>query len=198
MVTGCSSHCPVPPRLAPQGKPIIDVHVYIAPEFTERERDNIINGILMWERATNGLIVWHLFPYDPKSPPPPPLGRLDDGSEQRSVLFRRALSSDGWIKKWDDDHKQRTLLGLYHGDSMSELAWLWLIENRLATPAAETIIAAHEFGHAIGLDHIEDKASTMSELYNSSVKCLTAYDLQEFCKKHGCDVTMMVKACKPE
>lgn len=197
MVAGCGHHCPVPPRLAPQGRPIVDVHVYVAPEFTERERANIVNGILMWERATNGLVVWHMLPYDPAKPPPPPEGR-HDGVEQRSVLFRRATSGDEWVQKWDADHKPKTLLGLCQGDSLKELTWLWLVENRLTTPEAETIIAAHEFGHAIGLDHIGDKASTMSEFYNTATKCLTEHDLAEFCKKHGCSTSGMSSVCKPE
>lgn len=197
LFAGCGHQHPIPPRLAPQGRPIIDVHVYVAPEFTERERANIVNGILMWERATSGLVVWHLLPYDPAKPPSVPEGKVD-GVEHRSVLFRRAVSGDEWVKKWDADNKPKSLLGLCQGNSLKELTWLWLVENRLTTPEAETIIAAHEFGHAIGLDHIEDKASTMSEFYNPTTKCLTEHDLQEFCKKHGCDGTGMSTVCKPE
>lgn len=196
LVVGCGARTPVPPRLAPQGRAIIDVHVYVAPDFTERERANIVNGILMWERATSGLVVWHLIAYDPSHPPPSPDGRVD-GVEHRSVLFRRASSGDEWVKKWDADNK-KTLLGLCQGNSLKELTWLWLVENRLTTETAETIIAAHEFGHAIGLDHIDDKASTMSEYYNTAVKCLTEHDLQEFCKKHGCSTQGMSSVCKPE
>ena len=197
LFAGCGARCPTPPRLAYQGTAIIDVHVYVANEFTERERDNIINGILMWERGTGGLVTWHLIPYDAANPPPKPEGKVD-GVEQRSVLFRRAVSGDEWVKKWDADHKPKTLLGLCQGDSLHELAWLWLVENRLTTPTAETIIAAHEFGHALGLDHIDDKASTMSEFYNTSVKCLTVADLQAFCKKHNCNAQLMTPTCKPE
>lgn len=197
LFSGCGAKCPTPPRLTYTGGPIIDVHVYVAPEFTERERANIVNGVLMWERATNGLVTWHLIAYDPAKPPPPPEGRVD-GVEHRSVLFRRATSGDDWVKKWDADHKPKTLLGLCQGDSLKELTWLWLVENRLTTERAETIIAAHEFGHALGLDHIEDKASTMSEFYNTSVQCLTVKDLQAFCKKHDCNATLMTPVCKPE
>jgi len=199
LISGCGAHrCPVPPRLSVQGRPIVDVHVYVAPEFTERERVNIINGILMWERATSGLVVWHMLPYDPAHPPPPPRGK-HDGIEERSVLFRRAVSEDPWVVKWDADHApKKTLFGLCQGNSLKELTWLWLVENRLTTPEAETIIAAHEFGHAIGLDHVEHKDSVMSEFYNTATKCLSPDDLNEFCKKHGCNPALLTVACKPE
>lgn len=198
LIAGCSTQCPIPPRLSVQGRPIVDVHVYVEPGFTERERANIVNGIMMWERATNGLVTWHLLPYDPAKTLPPPGGR-HDGVEERTILFRRATSDDAWVKKWDAEHKPKTLLGLCQGNSLKEVTWLWLVENRLTTPTAETIIAAHEFGHAIGLDHISDKASTMSEFYNTSVSCLTEKDLVEFCKKHGCDSTQMhAPVCKPD
>lgn len=198
LIAGCGAHrCPVPPRLMAQGRPIIDVHVYVDYKFTERERDNIVNGILMWERATNGLIVWHMLPYDVVMSPPPPRG-MHDGIEERSVLYRRATSGDEWVKKWNADHKPRTLLGLCQGNSLKELTWLWLVENCSMTSETETIIVAHEFGHALGLDHIEDKASMMSKFYRTSTKCITVHDLQEFCKKHGCNPGGLVTVCEPE
>lgn len=196
LMVGCGIHgCFNLPHLAVQGNPIIDVHVYVGVEFTDRERSNIINGILMWERATSGLVVWHMLPYDPAKPLPTPEG-LIDGVEKRSVLFRRATSDDEWVKKWDVDHKPNSILGLCQGDSLKEVTWLWLVEDRLMTSEVETIIAAHEFGHAIGLDHIEDKASTMSRFYNASIKRLTVYDLREFCKKHECNVEVITTTCK--
>lgn len=200
VIAGCGAHrCPVPPRLAGGGRPIVDVRVYVGPEFTERERANIVNGILMWERSTNGLVVWHMLPYDPKNPPPPPGGRHHDGTEERSVLFRRAVSTDEWVVKWDAEHApKKTLLGLCQGNSLKEVTWLWLVENRLTSADSETIIAAHEFGHAIGLDHIEHKASVMSEFYNTTTKCLSQADMEEFCKKHGCNPAMTTPVCKPE
>lgn len=194
---GCAAHsCPVPPRLVGHGRAIIDVHVYVSPEFTPEERDNIVNGILMWERATNGLIVWHLLPFDPKKPPPKPAGCCD-GVEQRSVMFRRAVSGDEWVQKWDAEHKPKTLLGLCQGNSLEETAWLWLVENRLNTPESESIIAAHELGHALGLDHIDDKDSVMSEFFRTSTRCLTAHDLKAFCDKHGCSTEGMEPVCMP-
>lgn len=187
LISGCATRQSIPPRLESQGDPIIDVTVFISPDFGERERDNIINGILMWERATNGLITWKLQPFNPNITPN--IGEKN-GVSHRAVLFKRATSQDEWVKKWDAEHS-KTLLGLCHGDGNSELVWLWLVEDRLSNSRAETIIAAHEFGHALGLDHIKDKASVMSEYYNRKVTCLTNADLEEFCDKHKCVATIV-------
>jgi len=173
----------------------VDVRVYIAPEFSDSERSNIIEGILMWERATSGLIVWHLLPYESLSTNPP---HPADGSNEneRAVLFRRAVSSDEWVLAWSAEHgHKKNLMGLCQGDSSTELAWLWLVENRLPTTVAEVVIASHEFGHALGLDHIDDKSSVMSEYYNNTVRCLSQHDLAEFCKKYGCDPTVLHETC---
>lgn len=194
---GCAARdCPTPPRLIDHGRAIIDVHVYISPEFTPEERDNIVNGVLMWERATNGLIVWRLLTFDPKKPPPKPAGCCN-GVEQRSVMFRRAVSGNEWVKKWDAENGSRVLLGLCQGNSMKETAWLWLVEDRLTTDMLTSIIAAHELGHALGLDHIDDKDSVMSEFFRTSTRCLTAHDIKAFCDKHDCGTEGMEPVCMP-
>lgn len=153
---------------------------------------------MMWEHATNGLVTWSLKPFDPYNPPAPPRG-LYEGVEERTVLFRRAISTDEWVKAWDAEHQpKKTLLGLGQGNSMKELAWLWLVEDRMKVGDAETMIASHEFGHAIGLDHISDTSSVMSEFYNRIVKCLTIADLEEFCDKHNCSTALVTTVCKPD
>lgn len=194
---GCVVHgCSVSPQLVGHGRAIIDVRVYVSPEFTSEERDNIVNGILMWERATNGLIVWHLMSFDPKNPPPKPMGGVG-GVQQRSVMFRRAVSGDEWVQKWDAEHRPKMLLGLCQGNSLEETAWLWLVENRLNTPESESIIVAHELGHALGLDHVDDNDSVMSEFFHTSTRCLTLHDLKAFCEKHGCNTDGMESVCTP-
>lgn len=194
---GCTAHgCPVPPRLVDHNRAIVDVRIYISPEFTPEEHNNIVNGILMWERATNGLIVWHLMSFDPKNSPPKPAGCCG-GVQQRSVMFRRATSGDEWVKKWDAEHRPKTLLGLCQGNSLEETAWLWLVENRLNTSESESVIAAHELGHALGLDHTDDKDSVMSEFFRTSTRCLTVHDLRAFCDKYGCNTEGMEPICTP-
>lgn len=195
LLVGCAPTS-LPPRIVQHGKPVIDVHVYIEPEFSERERAHIINGILMWERATGGLVVWHLFSYNKDNPIPPPRGTCN-GVQERTVLFRRAVSSDEWVQRWDAAQQpKKYLLGLCQGNALLEVTWLWLIEDRLSTSRSQTVIASHEFGHALGLNHVSDKESVMSEFSNNT-NCLTNHDLHEFCRHHHCLDSMMTTSCNP-
>lgn len=183
----------------------MNVNVYIAKQFTENERTNIINGILMWQRATNSLLRWKLIPYDNTKPLPLPAGRVDD-VEERTVLFQRASSTDAWVIEWDAKHEDKKkpiaeqvmMLGVtQNGDDLGKVAKVWLVENRLTTDGLETITAAHEFGHAVGLDHVADKKSTMSKkVGEKDNKCITQHDLVEFCDKHDCNPNGLAEACK--
>jgi hypothetical protein len=199
LISGCyNNRCSSPPRIFSGGQSIIDVNVYIAPEFNERERANIINGIALWERATNGLIVWRLLPYaDAKESK-----SSKEGVEYRSVLFKYASSFDDWVVKWDSENstkqKSKSLLGLCERSSSTDVIKLWLVENRLLSSKSEMIVAAHEFGHALGLDHVENVSSTLSESYNKDVNCISIHDLREFCKRYYCDATIMVPTCRSE
>lgn len=192
-LSGCSPvTINLPPRVYHAGQPVIDVRVYITDhEFSDHERANIVNGILMWERATGGLLTWHLFAYDETYDLPDPGGYQLDGSEQRVVLFRRAVSTDAWVVSWDKKNKN-TLLGMQTGNPLVEVGSAWLIEDRLRTPNAEAIIAAHEFGHALGLDHVADKMSVMSQYIDvKKVTGLTEHDLEEFCHVYGCGAAVL-------
>lgn len=171
----------------------MDVRVYVSDEFTDAERTNIIAGVALWERATRGRIITHVLTYDLSTETN--VGTGVDGVEERAVLFRRASSGDEWVKDWDENHKQKILLGLCQGDSMRETAWLWLVEDRLVSSRSQVMIAAHEFGHAIGLKHVNDNRSVMSEFYAPSVNCLTVHDIEEFCLKHNCDVDDITVTC---
>ena len=130
LMIGCHSHSDaVTAGLIAAGRSIVAVRVYIADEFSVTEKNNIIAGITMWERATGGMIVWYVMPSD--APLARGLGRLSDGSEDRVVLFIRSESTVNWVKDWDVAHPGRSLLGMCEGDSLNDISSIWLVEDRL-------------------------------------------------------------------
>lgn len=188
---GCHSHVQrVPPRLPNGEHASIDVHVYVTDDFSLKEYSNIVNGVLLWERATHGMVTWK--PQTIKLgevPKEEPLVR-PDGTQQLVVVFHKAHSSDEWVKHWDEKRHSKgsgTLLGMCFGSYSRERTRVWLVMDRLHSDNTMTWTVAHEFGHAIGLDHIDDKASIMSPHYNWRVKQQTAQDMVEFCRVWGCE-----------
>ncbi len=165
---------------------VVNVSVYISPEFSNREQMNIIRGIVMWEKAVNGSLTWQLQKFVPTLTIPAPRGEYE-GVQYRTVLFRRAVSNDNWVIAWQNrPENNRSLLGICQFDSLYEVSVLWLVEDRLKTETDEIVIAAHEFGHALGIKHIDDKSSVMSTYYVRSTKTLTKNDIDAFFNVHEC------------
>ncbi len=169
-------------------QPTIDVRVYVTDDFTTKEHANIVNGVMMWERATAGMVTWtaHVIGKDEL---PNELPQLQlDGSQKLVVVFHKGHSSDDWVKHWDANSKTGSkLLGMCFGDFMTERTGVWLVMDRLKSDFSQVWTAAHEFGHALGLKHVADKSSMMSEFYNWTVKGQTLHDMHEFCTVWGCD-----------
>lgn len=169
---------------------IVKVKVYVSPEFTEREHANIINGIAMWTRATDGLVVAEFVGGVPASNSP----QVVNGIKTLYVVYRRVTSNEPHVKLWDKDHENlvppaylvgQLIVGYVDGVPSVPMEVI-LVEDRLSTSRDETLIAAHEFGHVLGLDHNETQGSLMSERYNDKVQRITHDDTDMFCKRYGC------------
>jgi len=199
LLMGFLATCTPPAKYVRQVVPeaaVIDVDVYVDSQFTDRERANIVNAITMWRRSLRGYMTWHVMDFDPNVPPNPPVVSMDD-LEKRVVVFHRASADADWVKEWDAKHvKEKTwILGNCQNSDRTKVIDIKLIESRLVNDDMETIIAAHEFGHAMGMDHVKDEASTLSAHYVPSNRCITPFDLNEFCDKHHCDVAGLVSSC---
>lgn len=171
------------PRLTAVGKPSIKVAAYVTNEFNVSEVAGIVNGIVLWERATNGVLTWNIRSIAIDERPDEAPGPQLDGMHQLVVVFHKAHSSEEWVGKWDNsDVLEGKLLGVCSGDPMSEVAHTWLVVDRLNDERSLTWAAAHEFGHALCLKHVKHKASIMSPFYNWTVRDQTEQDLEEFCR----------------
>ncbi len=181
------------PRLNPQGQSMIDVRAYVSSEFTAHELANIVNGIVMWERATNGTVTWHVN-VSPHDKLPEEFPRMQtDGTQRLVVMFHKAHSSADWVKSWDNSKMLKgQLLGLCAGNHLTDRTAVWLIMDRLTDARSQIWTAAHELGHALGLSHVKDNVSLMSPLYSWKIDQQTKHDMTEFCKVWGHDPSQIV------
>lgn len=192
LATTCVPSTAVPHRIPVPGQASVDIDVYVAPDFTENERKNIIKGVSMWENASNGLIKWHMLPFT--STPAIAVQDQNTFPQKRIVVFMRTTSKTDWVQSFDKKNKPKSLLGMLVGNPL-QLAYAYLVEDRLRTDDDEITIAAHEFGHALGLSHVADIKSVMSELHLPNVDCLTSADLQALCDLYGCRSSDVHSAC---
>lgn len=171
--------------------PIVTVKVYIAPGFSEREHVNIINGIVLWERATEGQVTWTLESSEPNNYSP----LFINGIRTLYVVYKRITPDDAHVKKWDKEHStadnETIMLGQlsvgYADDGVPAVPMeVILVEGRLTTPRDEILIPAHEFGHVLGLGHVTQHESLLSERYGSTVQGITTEDLELFCRRYPC------------
>ena len=98
-------------------------------------------------------------------------------------MFRRGSGNEPWVRAWDQENK-RPLYGMCQGGSIHDVTALWLIEDRLVSINDQVIIAAHEFGHALGIDHIKEPGHVMSEFYDRRTTTITYEDVVAFYDIH--------------
>lgn len=192
LASTCVPSSAVPHRIPVPGQASVDVDVYVAPDFTDNERKNIIKGISMWESASNGLIRWHMLSFT--STPAVAVQDRNTFPQKRNVVFMRATSKTDWVTLYDKKNAPKRLLGMLVGNPLL-LSYAYLVEDRLRSNEDEVTIAAHEFGHALGLDHVKDIKSVMSELHLPNVDCLTHADLQALCDLYGCRSSDVHSVC---
>lgn len=161
-----------------------DVTVYISDSFSPQEHENIIKGVGMWKRSLGDRLTWRAIVI-PETMYVSDVNRVSRGKRMMNVVFKRASSNDKFVVEWDAENK-RTLLGMCTGDPDDETMFLFLVESRLVNDDMETFVAAHEFGHALGVEHVDDESSLMSDGYNANVKCMTEHDAEALCDARGC------------
>jgi hypothetical protein len=180
-VIGCIN--PAPVWHTPDGYPdikndlLVEAQVRIGPGFSVTDRHAIIEGMNMWEYSTRGAFHWQLVDEIPE----------DDMVTLRAE-FILVTSLEKRVNKYDEGS---TLLGLAIINNLQPTQ-LWLVIDRLHTQADVKLVAAHEFGHALGIGHVSDALNVMSPHYRTATTCLTDEDMRAFCELYGCDYRQMV------
>ena len=172
-----------------------DVTVHISDEFSDNERKNIIDGVKVWERSLGDRLTWRAVTIA-DNVVPNQRNRVVNGTRLMSVVYRRASTVDPLVVEWDEENG-KSLLGMCIGDPDDDTLLVWMVESRLTTPTMESLVSAHEFGHALGVEHVDDKKSLMSEDFDSSVRCLSDHDVESFCESRGCLRQLPFRSCVP-
>lgn len=168
-------------------KATVSTSVYIDRGFSPDEVKQITNGIRLWEIALGGQLSWCRklstkdmlgCPQDSLDHPP---------RSQRAVIFRKTFSNTDQVKDWDES-SGKYVLGMTVTPLLSIHRVAWLVADRMLDTKLWMLVAAHEFGHSIGLEHVNHLDSLMSEYIKADVlDGPTPYDVREFCVKLGCD-----------
>lgn len=189
LLAACLIACCIPvnainDNVVVEERPIVDVIVYVSNDFSEIEQRNIIEGITLWETSLAGKLKLYFRSCSGNQRVALHGHSQSNGHQTRVVIFKRISGETSTVKQWDIEHK-KFLAGLLVGNSLKQ-ADAWLMYDRM-TPPTMKIIAAHEFGHALGIEHISDPASIMSEYVQvDKIKSLTEYDINAFCIEYKC------------
>lgn len=187
--TAASCHSGIAWHTAPGPQsmmPAVVASVYLSDEFTDEQAQDIADGVNMWVKATHGLVSidtkalnWGNIEDD--------VGRMEHG-RCRDVVFINVAHSYDEETRFHDAKSGTFMLGVtrYRPCSVTTIK---LVIDRLPNHKDVKIIAAHEFGHAIGLPHSNNPDALMyPSYYYKNTYCLTEWDLTEFCDKYACKV----------
>ena len=125
--------------------------------FTVREKEAIIESLLMWQEATCGLITFHIVNTGNN--------KLIYNEKERktasyAINFIRALDEDQEVKESDERWKKR-VLGFAQGFEPCGLAFI--VADRNINRRTFVATCAHEVGHLLGLCHHPSKNALMYE-----------------------------------
>lgn len=168
--------CRLGPPLPPSGVPIVKVY-HIESGFTDAQINALRTAFDdIWARYSLGYVQGDIRQDLNLADPVDTAEKCMEGCimfEQSSSLSVRAM----------DQMKRGQILGWVTGPVM------YLVEDRLTDPDDFYEVAAHEFGHTFGMDHVPDESAVMFRYHsNPGARCPTKADMQEFCYHLGCEL----------
>lgn len=204
----CAQACSVPTvgQLVPGAEnpkaPFVVLHM--DTDFTPSERANAQKAADIWHRQTGGLAIivldWDL-----------DFSSISNLAEQQLSLHHlvvRAESGMRIVQDADDDSCPPDNVITPWDEHQCTLGWMTsggihnpfhrpihgaFVVDRIADSNLQLLVMLHEFGHALGLPHVD---AVQAIMYPSAIRtktaCLRQADLQAFCQVNDCGSTKMV------
>lgn len=182
---GCYKRVPVAMVEADGRLLYLDSYYAYTADVTAEQRQAFEQAMKVWSDALGGGIRFQEIPNTTPSLDSV-AGRKFLGKCVPVSIYSSVPSTNKMII--DEDKKDTTLhtvgLTLYNECGVSRAM---IVQDRIKTHDDMVEIAAHEIGHALGLDHVDDKLSIMYAHHNpKTMKCLTSDDAEELCDHLGC------------
>ncbi len=172
-LTGCGVHLP--------GQPTTPTMTYHADtSFTEPERQCLEVSAGIWRGQTSGLAdIRFKYDFNTHSTKSVLENQLNDRLE-------RWTSDNPEVKKYESDFEEgQFLLGFAEGKITNTIRTpieVHLVMDRLRDPHMCQLTAIHEFGHAFGVPHLDNKVTNIMypSVHPGRTACLKSDDLLAF------------------
>ncbi len=148
---------------------LAQIDIYISKEFSVAEKGCIIDGITEWQKATLGIISFHIVDLSATDLIPDSIG-----SAWFNMNFIK-VDSGGIVKSLEmEDDGSDNVIGYAH--SMYECNFSGLCISRVKSKERLKRLTMHEMGHMLGLSHINKKA-IMHRYITSTTAKISKLDL---------------------
>lgn len=142
--------------------------LYLDSDFTKTEKEAITNAANLWTETTHGLIKFKFI--------------------EKQVEFNPSIFLNENVI-WRADENDINLLifelmvvgGQIIGFAPPSM-YVVLVPDRTYSKEHLEVVVAHELGHHIGMKHTPSIMDSQP-----TIPCITATDISQFCKIHGCE-----------